>query len=88
MSFWTRLLAIDRRWIYLVVWVVVMVPLLFPFAIKPKPTTPVEKLFNYVDTMPEDRALVISFDYTPDTQAELHPMAIALMRHALSLIHI
>ena len=84
MNFWHRLQAIDRRWIYLVIWLVVMIPLLFPFYIKPQASPPVSRLFNYVDTMPEDRALVISFDYTPDTQAELHPMAIALMRHAFA----
>jgi hypothetical protein len=83
-SFWTKLLAIDRRWIYLVVWLVVMIPLLFPFAIKPKPTTPVEKLFSYVDTMPTEKALVISVDFTPDTRAELQPMVVALLRHGFT----
>ena len=84
MNFWTKLLAIDRRWIYLVVWIVVMIPLLFPFKIKPRPTPPVEKLFSYVDTMPAERALVISVDFTPDTQAELQPMVVALLRHAFA----
>ncbi len=84
MSFWTKLLAIDRRWIYLVVWIVVMVPLLLPFKIKPKPTSPVEKLFSYIDTMPAEKALVISVDFTPDTRAELQPMVVALLRHAFA----
>jgi len=79
-----RLLAIDRRWLYLVIWIVVMVPLLFPFKIKPKATTPVQKLFNYVDTMPAEKALVISVDFTPDTRAELQPMVVSLLRHAFA----
>jgi len=83
-NLWTRLQAIDRRWIYLVIWIVVMVPLLFPFPIKPKPTTPVEKLFSYIDTMPAGKALVISVDFTPDTRAELQPMIVALLRHAFA----
>jgi hypothetical protein len=83
-SFWTRLQAIDRRWIYLVLAAVVIVPLLFPFKIKPKATTPVQKLFNYIDTMPREKALVISIDYTPDTRAELQPMVVALLRHAFA----
>jgi len=83
-GFWDRLQRIDRRWIYLVIWLVVMIPLLLPFSIKPRPMPPVEKLFSYIDTMPEDKALVISVDYTPDTQAELHPMTIALLRHAFA----
>jgi len=84
-DFWTRLQAIDRRWIYLVVWVVVMVPLIFPFKIRPVATPPVQNLFNYIDTMPENKALIISIDYTPDTQAELQPMLIALLRHTFTI---
>ena len=84
-SFWTRLQAIDRRWIYLVIWVVVMVPLIFPFTIKPVATPPVQSLFTYIDTMPENKALIVSVDYTPDSQAELQPMLIALLRHAFAI---
>jgi hypothetical protein len=81
-GFWARLQAIDRRWIYLVIWAVVMIPLIFPFMIRPVATPPVQSLFTYIDTMPENKALIISVDYTPDSQAELQPMLIALLRHA------
>jgi len=84
MKFWEKLLSIDRRWIYVVIWVVVMIPLLMPFEIKPRAMPPVQMLFDYVDSMPEDKALVISIDYTPDTEPELHPMAISLLRHAFA----
>ncbi len=83
-SFWDKLLKIDRRWLYVVIWLVVMIPLLYPFAIKPEAMPPVRMLFNYIDTMPEEKALVISIDYTPDTEPELHPMAISLLRHAFA----
>jgi len=83
-GFWDRLQRIDRRWIYAVIWLVVMLPLIFPFGIKPKAMPPVSRLFSYIDTMPEEKALAISIDYTPDTQAELHPMTIALLRHAFA----
>ncbi len=87
MNLWQRLQAIDRRWVYLVVWLVVMLPLIFPFRIKPKATPPVERLFQFIDTMPRDKALVISVDYGPDTQAELQPMLIAFLRHAFATGH-
>jgi hypothetical protein len=83
-GFWDRLQRIDRRWVFLVIWLVVMIPLIFPFGIKPKAMPPVNRLFSYIDTMPEEKALAISIDYTPDTQAELHPMTIALLRHAFA----
>jgi len=84
MNFWHKLQTIDRRWIYLVVWLVVMFPLIVPFAIKPKASPPVQRLFNYIDTMPQDKALVISVDFSPSTQPELQPMTIALLRHAFT----
>lgn len=84
MNFWAKLLQVDRRWLYVTIWLVVMVPLIFPFRIKPSPMPPVERLFNFIDSMPEDKALVISVDYTPDTEPELHPMAISLLRHAFT----
>ncbi len=80
-----RLQRIDRRWIYLILWLVVMIPLLFPFKIKPQPTTPVAQLFNFIDTMPENKALAISVDFTPDTRAELQPMVVSLLRHAFTI---
>jgi hypothetical protein len=84
MGFWQRLQSINRRWVYLVIWVVVMLPLIFPFSIKPAATPPVQNLFNYIDTMPEDRALAISIDFSPDTKAELQPMLVALLRHGFA----
>lgn len=83
-NIWEKLAKLDRRFIYLLLLIVVVVPLIFPFKLKPKPMPPVEKLFNYIDTIPEDKCLVVSVDYTPDTEPELHPMSIALLRHAFT----
>ncbi|MEO0085893.1 MAG: hypothetical protein ABIK37_04615 [candidate division WOR-3 bacterium] len=87
MGFWSRLQSVDRRWVYLVIWVVVALPLVFPFRIRPTASPPVERLFNYIDTMPQDKALVVSVDFTPDTQAELFPMLVALLRHGFAARH-
>jgi hypothetical protein len=84
MNIWEKLAKLDRRVIYFLLLLVVVVPLIFPFRLKPKAMPPVEKLFNHIDTIPDDKCLVISVDYTPDTEPELHPMAIALLRHAFA----
>lgn len=84
MKFFEALMKIDRRIIYLILAAVVIIPFIFPFLIHPKPMPPVEEMFNYIDTMPKDKALVISVDYTPDTEPELQPMTIALLRQAFS----
>jgi hypothetical protein len=84
MKFFEALMKIDRRIIYLFIALVVIVPFLHPFLIHPKASPPVEQLFNYIDSMPRNKALVISVDYTPDTEPELQPMTIALFRHAFT----
>jgi len=80
---WLEILTkIDRRIIYLVLALVVLLPLLFPSAQSVIPKSPVKKLFNAVDTLPEEKVLMIDCDYDPQTQPELEPMAIAILRHA------
>jgi hypothetical protein len=84
LSIWEKLSRLDRRIIYLFLLLVVLIPLIKPFRLKPRAMTPVLKLFNHIDTIPADKCLVVSVDYTPDTEPELHPMTIALLRHAFS----
>ena len=44
-----------------------------------------QKLFDFVDSIPpQDKAVIISFDYTPQTMPECHPMAIALLKHCFA----
>jgi hypothetical protein len=83
-DFWERLLKINRRFIYLVVAVAVALPLFIRFTVKPGPMPPVIDLFNTIDTMPRNKALVLSVDYDPGSEAELQPMTIALLRHAFA----
>lgn len=76
------LTKLDRRVIYLILAIVVILPLVFPSAQKVRVMTPVQRLFNTVEMIPDEKILIIDFDYDPQTQPELEPMAIALLRHA------
>jgi hypothetical protein len=84
LSIWERLLKINRQVIFLFLAVIVAIPLFKPMQIKPLPMEPVQALFNTVDSIPPEKALVISVDYDPSTEAELQPMLIAFMRHAFA----
>jgi hypothetical protein len=81
---WPFLLSLPRQVIYLVLALAVVLPLFTPFQIRPLPTAPVVSLFNAVDSVTSDKALVVSVDYSPDTEAELTPMTIAILRHAFA----
>ncbi|MEO0107840.1 MAG: hypothetical protein ABIK62_01525 [candidate division WOR-3 bacterium] len=83
-TLWDRLLRIERRLIYLFLGIAVAVPLFVPFRLRPRAMDPVISLFNTIDSLPQDKAVVISVDYAPDTEAELQPMTVALLRHAFA----
>lgn len=74
--------TLDRRIVYLVIALAVMLPLIIPSVQKVRVMTPVAKLFNAVDTIPPDKILIINFDYDPQTLPEMEPMGIAVLRHA------
>ena len=82
MKLYERLMTIDRRIIYAILFVVVTMPLVFPSVLKITAMTPVEKLFMAVDNTPDDKAVILDCSYAPQIKAEVEPMSIAILRHA------
>lgn len=76
------LARIDRRIIYLVIALVVILPLVFSIPADVRVMTPAQRLYDTVDAIPNDKILIIDFDYDPQTMPENEPMAVALLRHA------
>ncbi len=77
-----RLGRVDRRIIFLILAVVVLIPLLKPLGLPVRPTDTTQRAYDAVEALPEGSRLLISFEYGPSTMPEIHPMAIALLRHA------
>lgn len=78
-----RLLQIDRRWIFLCIFLAVLVPFLMGLRFKPGAPGPASKdLFAYVEKLPARSVIVMSFDYGPAAMPELQPMAVALLHQA------
>ena len=75
-------LNIDRRIIYLILALVVILPMIFPSVLNVRVMPPVVKFFDAIEAIPSEKALIIDFDYEPQTQPELEPMGFALLRHA------
>ncbi len=82
-NIWERMLNIDRRWIYLSIGIVAIVPFFVKFGMPVVTTEEVENIFNYVDQLGSEDAIFVSFDFAPGTSAENMPMAVAVIRHAL-----
>ncbi len=81
MTFVDRLLNVDRRIIYLLVFVAAVIPFLFPVDIEIKVTPEVRSIYNFIENHPEGTVMMLASDYDPQTQAENDPQARAMMRH-------
>ena len=72
---------VDRRWIFLIIAIVVMYPLFKPMGLPIRPTESSLEVHTAVEALPKGSNVLVSFDYGPSTKPEIHPMAIGILRH-------
>lgn len=85
-----RMLGVDRKWLYALMFLAVLVPFILKMTYNTYETpevtsiyTEIEKIYEHNKNNPEDiRAIWVAMDYSPGTNAELDPMAAAVLRHA------
>ena len=78
-----KLLFVDRRIIFVLVFLGAIIPIIKPIGLGVTVSPPVEAVFNRVESMKEGDSIILSFDYGPSDGPELHPMADAIMRHCI-----
>ncbi|HEB60541.1 MAG TPA: hypothetical protein ENJ06_01830 [Phycisphaeraceae bacterium] len=78
---------LDRRWIFLLMGLVVLIPILAQARFSEKPTPLAEAVFNEIDNLPDGSRILLSFDYDPASEGELGPMATAFVRHCSEKHH-
>jgi len=75
--------SLDRRIIFLIVGLSVLIPLLKPdwvnLPIRPTPESQI--VFDEINKLKEGDKILLSFEYGPSTKPEIHPMAIAILKH-------
>lgn len=81
MSIWSKFEAIDRRWIYLLVALSVIIPFILPVKFPVYITPETRQLFEAVDSLPENSVVLLTFDYYPSTIAETEPMSRVALHH-------
>lgn len=83
MSLFNRMQALDRRYIYLVVALAIILPLIIPFNSRTYVTEPTENVYKKIDSFTgrKDRAILMCFSHDASTMAELFPMEVAILRH-------
>src|SRR5207249_1376989 len=83
-DFLTWLRALDRRWIFLAVGLLVIAPLLFGFHIAPVvPSHRAKGFYDAIERLPEGSTVLVAGDYDPGTRAENYPMHLAAVRHLM-----
>ena len=75
--------SLDRRIIFLIVGLSVLIPLLKPewidLPIRPTPESQI--VFDEINKLNAGGKMLLSFEYSPSTKPEIHPMAIAILKH-------
>ncbi len=79
--------SIDRRWIFLIIAAVVIVPLIFPVGLPIRPTDTTKNVYDSIEKLPAGSRVLLSVEYSPSTRPENHPMTISILRHLFKNNH-
>ncbi|KAF0125626.1 MAG: hypothetical protein FD189_1424 [Elusimicrobia bacterium] len=83
-----KFLKIDRRLIFLALAIVLFFPIVRPLGLPNKNLgKDVVNIYNHIESLPAGSFILMSLDYDPATRPELHPQAIALVKHSFRLNH-
>ena len=80
MSWTHRLETLDRRWLFLIVALLVLIPLIFPLALPLKVTPRVRGFERGIAAIPDGSTVLMSCDYDPGAIPELVPMTRTALR--------
>lgn len=72
---------LDRRWIFLLMFLAVAIPILFQVRFPEKATGLAQNVFDEIEKLREGDPVLLAFDFDPASEGELGPMATAFVRH-------
>ncbi len=76
-----RLQQLDRRWVFLLVALFVILPTIFSVTF-PVPVSPsTQSVYDKIESLNENDFVILSFGYGPSSMAELQPQVEAVLRH-------
>jgi hypothetical protein len=85
-GFLSTLRSLDRRWIFLLMFWAVLVPIYYVsvtgHTFPEIPSALAQATFDEIENLKEGDPVLLSFDYDPASEGELQPMATAFVKHA------
>jgi hypothetical protein len=82
MNIFEKLMALDRRWVFLLLVIVCVAAFYIPFEVPIITEPETEKIYDFIDSLPEGDIVFVAVDYDPNSLAELHPMTYTIVEHA------
>jgi len=82
MSIWERFSKIDRRIIFLLLALVVIIPIVFKIPSTVAVSEATKMAYDAVDKLPVGTPIIFSTDFDPASMPELRPMMVAVLRQA------
>ena len=79
MDFLINLKNIDRRYVFIFIAAAVAFPMIFGWSFPVVPGKNVKNIYDFVENLPAQSRIFMSFDYDPGSKPELHPAAVAMM---------
>jgi hypothetical protein len=79
--------TLDRRWIFLLMGLAVVVPILAEAQFPEKPTGLSARVFNAIEDLPDGSKVLLSYDFDPASEGELGPMATMFAYHCAAKNH-
>ena len=79
-----KLMSIDRRIIFILVALAVILPTLIPVSMPVSVSEPTQNLYDYIEALPAGGTIMLVFDYGPASLAELNPMARVIMKQCFA----
>lgn len=68
------LAKLDRRWLYLVMAAVIVIPFVARIEFPIIPSDSATRVYEAIEALPEGSVVLLSADYDPGSEAELYPM--------------
>jgi hypothetical protein len=79
-GFFDKMLSIDRRWIFGLLALVVIITYLLEVKVPVYITEEVREIYKRIESLDEGDVILLAMDYDPSTLAELHPMTFTVLK--------
>ena len=73
--------TLDRRWLFLIVGLLTVGPLIHPIGLPLTPTPPARSFYQAIAALPDGALVLMSCDYDPGAKPEMVPMTKTALRH-------